>query len=246
MNRRCAVVTGAGQGIGHAIARRLASEGWRVWCVDIAEHRLNDTVEGLCASGGDAVAQACDISRTEAIDELWRRIDADRPNVSALINNAGIFPRSTALQLTEADWTRTLAVNLSGSFFMAQRAAGRFVDDGGGRVISIASGQAYRPGPGSAAYAASKAGLVNLSRALAEEWGPLGIRVNTVVPGLTDTAQPRAVRGDEDFRKAAARTPLRRLGTPEDVAGVVSFLLSDDASHITGQAIAVNGGRVMV
>lgn len=171
MNRRCALITGAAQGMGRAIAGGWRGRAGGVWCVDIAERQLNDTVEVLRASGSDAVAQVCDISRTEAIDQLWRRIDVDRPNVSALINNAGIFPRAAALELTEADGARTLAVNLSGSFFMAQHAAGRFVEDGGGRVISIASGQAYHPGPGGAAHAASKAGLVNLARVLAEEWG---------------------------------------------------------------------------
>lgn len=167
--------------------------------------------------------------------------------MTALVNNAGIFARDAALDVTPEDWHRVISINLSGAFFMAQEAARRLVaGNSTGVIVNVASGQAYRPAPRGVAYAASKAGLVNLTRALAAEWGPVGIRVNTVVPGLTDTAQPRAVKSDADFAAAAEATPLRRLSTPDDIAAMVSFLLSADAAGITGQAFAVNGGRVMI
>lgn len=241
------MVTGAAQGIGRAIAARQASSGRRVWCVDLDEAALDGTVAELRATGANVRSAVCDVGSADAVRDAWSRIDAEGDHVTDLVNNAGIFRREAALDVQPQDWDRVLSVNLTGAFFMAQHAARRlFQRSGPGAIVSVASGQAYRPAPRGAAYAASKAGLVNLTRALAAEWGPLGIRVNTVVPGLTDTAQPRAVKGDADFVLAAQSTPLGRLSTPADVAGVVAFLLSEDAASITGQAYAVNGGRVML
>jgi NAD(P)-dependent dehydrogenase (short-subunit alcohol dehydrogenase family) len=241
------VVTGAAQGIGRAIAARLALCGRPVWCLDVDRRGVEATAADLRAEGGDVQAVCCDVGDSSAVVDAWRHLDEHDARVTALVNNAGIFHRGPALDVTPESWDRVLAVNLSGAFRMAQEAARRLVDRGEpGAIVSVASGQAYRPAPRGAAYAASKAGLVNLTRALAAEWGPLGIRVNTVVPGLTDTAQPRAEKNDEDFAAAAATTPLRRLSRPEDVAATVAFLLSPDASAVTGQALAVNAGRVML
>jgi NAD(P)-dependent dehydrogenase (short-subunit alcohol dehydrogenase family) len=242
------VVTGAAQGIGLGIASRLVAEGWHVWCVDVDEPRLVETARSLREAGAGAVTTAvCDLSSAQAITDLWSTIDRDGRPVHALINNAGIFRRGPAMETTLEDWTAVLSVNLTAGFLMSQQAARRMLAaTTGGSIVSLASGQAYRPNAHGVAYAVSKAGVVNMTRALAAEWGPLGIRVNTVVPGLTDTAQPRATKTDPDFEAAAATVPLRRLGTPADIAGMVSFLLSNDASHITGQSFAVNGGRLML
>ena len=247
MTANAVLVTGAAQGIGRAIAARQARSGRRVWCVDVDAAVLDRTVTELRAGGADVRGVVCDVGDPGAVSQAWSRIDAEGDEVTDLVNNAGIFRREAALDVQPEDWHRVLSVNLTGAFLMAQQAARRLVQRGSaGAIVSVASGQAFRPASRGAAYAASKAGLVNLTRALASEWGPLGIRVNTVVPGLTDTAQPRAVKGNADFVLAAQSTPLRRLSTPEDVAGVVAFLLSDDAASVTGQAYAVNGGRVML
>ena len=247
MSRPGVVVTGSARGIGRGIAERLARDGRRVWCLDVDETRLTAVVEGLRREGLDVESVLCDVGDIDAIHRAWDEIRTRDGCVAALVNDAGIFSRVPALEVTAEDWDRVLTVNLRGAFFMAQYAARLMVASGtGGTVLSVASGQAFRPSSVGVSYAASKAALVNLTRALATEWGPLGIRVNTVVPGLTDTAQPRAVKGDADFVRAAAATPLRRLGTPADVAALVTFLLSDEAAYVTGQAFAVNGGRVML
>ncbi|HEX5121239.1 MAG TPA: SDR family NAD(P)-dependent oxidoreductase [Pseudonocardiaceae bacterium] len=242
-----AVVTGAAQGIGQAIATRLLQRGGTVWCVDNDVDRLATTVRQLSSGPGFPIAHSCDVGDADAVAGLWRDIDTAGDMVTALVNNAGIFPRSTALATSVDEWNRVLAVNLTGGFLMARHLARRLIErDQRGSVVSVTSGQAYQPHDRAPAYAATKAALANLSRSLAYEWGPFGIRVNTVVPGLTDTAQSRATKRDEDYVAAAATVPMRRIGTPEDVAAAVAFLLSTDAAHITGHALAVNGGRLML
>ena len=182
------------------------------------------TAADLRTAGGRAESLTCDVADAAGVAAAWQRLDEQGVRVAALVNNAAIIHRAPALDVAAEAWDRVLAVNLSGAFRMAQEAARRMIARGEeGSIVSIASGQAYRPAAGAVSYAASKGGLVNLGRALAAEWSPLGIRVNTVVPGLTDTAQPRQVKDDADFAAAAAATPLRRLSTPEDVAAMVAF-----------------------
>jgi len=246
MTKRSAVVTGAAQGIGRAIAARLA-EQMPVWCIDADTATLQTTVTELGRTGADVRALPCDVSDHEQIRAAWSYIDADDSVVDRLVNNAGIFPRTAALDIEPDEWDRVMDVNLAGSFFMAQHAVRRLVNhDLPGAIVGLGSGQAFAPVPRTAHYSASKAAIVNLTRVLAAEWGPLRVRVNTVVPGLIDTAMPRAVIGDGDISEYAAGFPLRRVGTPDDIASAVLFLLSDAASYITGQALHVNGGSLML
>lgn len=241
----CAVVTGAGQGIGAGVATRLAADGWHVWCVDLVLENAQAVAARIVAAGGLASAIECDLADPAAVDSVWTAIDGTGAVVTGLVNNAAIFPRSPAIDIELEEWSRVLAVNLTGGFLMDQAFARRLAGEKGA-IVHIASGQAFRPGPLGAHYAASKAATVNLTRALAAEWGPSGIRVNTVVPGVVDTAQPRAVMGDAEFRQHASVNPLRRLAEPGDIAAAVAFLLSPGAAFINGQSLAVNGGAMML
>lgn len=236
MSEGTVVVTGAVQGLGAAISERLRTDGWDVIGVDVAP---DQTSRGATRS--------CDVGDPAQVDSLWRDLDQAGIAADCLVNNAGVFRRERALETRVEDWDRVLAVNLRGAFLMAQHFTRRCVTRGfAGAIVNVSSGQAYRPTSTGVAYAASKAGLSNLTRALAQEWGPLGVRVNAVVPGLTDTAQPRATKNDADFARAAATNPLRRLSEPADIAAAVRFLLSAEAAAITGQALAVNAGRLMI
>ena len=242
---RVAVVTGGAQGLGLGIARRLVRDGYRVAIIDIQPH--------LPAAAEDALGPAnrwrffsgdvADESRLRAIE---RAITGDWGAIDGLVNNAGIFPRHDSASQPLAEWERVLRVNLTGSFLCAQVFSQSMRRHGRGAIVNTASGRAFHGAARGAAYAASKAGIIGLTRSLAVEWGPLGIRVNCVVPGLADTAQPRQELSEEQMEAAARTIPLRRIGQPADVAAAVAFLLSDDAAYITGQCLGVNGGAVLI
>lgn len=237
------MVTGAAQGIGAAIATRLARDGWHVWCVDVSDD-VDSTAKTILAASGSASVAQCELDDANDVRALWQTVaEADGP-VSGLVNNAGIFPRSPADEITLEEWGHVLGVNLTGTFLMCQSFARQARI--GGAIVNTGSGQAFRPTPLGAHYAASKAGVVNLGRALAAEWGSRGIRVNTVIPGLVDTAQSRLALGDDQFNEHAELNPMGRLATPDDVSAAVAMMLSPDAGFINGQVLAVNGGAIML
>jgi 3-oxoacyl-[acyl-carrier protein] reductase len=166
--------------------------------------------------------------------------------IDILVNNAGIFPRVDFLTMREAQWDTVLSVNLKGSFLCTQAAARHMVQQGrGGAIMNLASGAAFRGSPRGVHYVSSKAGIVGLTRATAQELAPYRIRVNAIAPGLTDTAQPRYGMAEDELQEAALHIPLGRIASPEDIARLAVFLASDDASHITGQTIHVNGGQFL-
>jgi NAD(P)-dependent dehydrogenase (short-subunit alcohol dehydrogenase family) len=240
------IVTGAAQGIGRAVALRLAVPHTHLAVWDIRADGAEETAR-LCRDRG-AIARAgvvdmADAGRVEAAVAEFEQ-ESGRPD--GLVNNAGIFPRARALDMDLSEWERVLRVNLTGTFVCARAVAARMKEAGRGAIVNMASGRALAGAANGAHYAASKGGIIALTKSLAHDWAGYGIRVNCVIPGITDTAQPRIEMGDNELYAMGARIPLGRIGQPEDIAAAVAFLLSDDAGYMTGQSIAVNGGAIMI
>jgi 3-oxoacyl-[acyl-carrier protein] reductase len=237
--RGCAVVTGGSRGIGSMIARSLAEEGWPV----AINYRSDDDAAGAVvnevrASGGTAIAFAADISRSEAVDEMFAALEEQFDHVSVLINNAGIISDALCPRISETAWRDVINTNLTGAFLTCRRAVMPMVRSRFGRIVNIASivGPSVA-NPGQANYAASKAGLVALTRTIAREVAHRGVTANAVAPGLIDTEL--SAPNSERFVQGV---PARRRGTPEEVAACVRFLASAEASYVTGTTLTVDGG----
>jgi len=246
---RCAekivLVTGAQRGIGRAIALRFAAAG-----ADVALNYLDDKAAAESAAkeitglGRRAVTIAADISRPEEARRLVADAERALGVVDVLVNNAGIFPRAPFLELTEDTWDAVLDTNLKATFVCSQEAARRLVAaDRPGAIINLSSGAPYRGSMRATAYMASKLGIVGLTRGMARELAPHGIRVNAVAPGVTNTAMPRLGNTEEGLAALARSNPTGRLAEPEDIADVIVFLATDAARHLVGQLIHVNGGE---
>ena len=236
---KTAVVTGAGGGIGQALARAFAAEGARVVLLDRDEERTAPLVAEL---GHGAFTLACDLSKAGEIAAAAERVDA-AGGADILVNNAGILRPGPLESVSEADWSAMLAVNLTGYLAAAQAFGKGMMARGGGALVHVASIAGSHPQPASGAYSASKAAILMLSRQLAYEWGPKGIRSNTVSPGLVRTPLSEPFYRDEAVKaKREAMVPMRRIATPQDMADAALFLASNRASYISGQDIVVDGG----
>jgi NAD(P)-dependent dehydrogenase (short-subunit alcohol dehydrogenase family) len=247
---RTAIVTGVGapRGIGRVVARRLASEGWSLALIDIDEFGVNQFKRELQTEGfDDVVAIPTDISSADSVDAAFAIIDEELPAVVGLVNLAGIPCPTALLDLSIEEWNRVLAVNATGSFLMLKAAAQRMVTTGVGRIVNTSSITAFDGGGtfSKGAYAAAKAAVLGLSRGGARELGKFGITVNTVAPGPIDTDIMGGTLTDERKAGMAADIPMGRVGRPEDVAAVVSFLLSEEAGYISGATYQVDGGKYM-
>jgi len=241
------LVTGAGRGIGRAIARGFAAAGARVAVNDLTPDNLDRTVAEIRAAGGVAELFLADVANKMAVQTMIDAVHDVFGAIHVLINNAGVEPHASLLTFDEWDWDRTLAVNLKGPFLMMQSVGRLMVEQGGGAIVNVASiaGRAHGL-KDRAAYVASKTGLIGLTREAARELAAYNIRVNAVCPGVIETEMTAALRQDEAMMaRWLSDIPQARLGHPDDVIPLVLFLCSPAAAYLTGQAINVDGGKVM-
>ncbi len=240
-----AIVTGAGRGIGHAIALRLASEGARVASVSRTEANARKTADEINATRADAARPyAVDVSDHPSVQMIGARILEEFGRVDILINNAGVTRDGLSMRMSVDDWDTVLNTNLKGAFNFVQAIQRPMLKQRSGRIINISSISGLIGNAGQANYAASKAGLIGLTKSLAREVASRGITVNAVAPGLIETDMT-AVLSDEIRKSILGKIPLGAFGQPEDIASMVAFLASAEANYITGQVLAVDGGMVM-
>ncbi len=240
-----AVVTGAGRGIGHAIAVRLAKEGARVASVSRTEANAQKTADEINATRADAAkAYAVDVADQAAVQKSAAQIFEDFGRVDILVNNAGVTRDGLSMRMSMEDWDTVLNTNLKGAFNFIQALMRPMIKQRSGRIINISSIAGLIGNAGQANYAASKAGLIGLTKTIARELASRGITVNAVAPGLIETDMT-TVLSEEIRQNILKNVPLGKLGEPEDIAGAVAYLSSAEAKYITGQVLTVDGGMVM-
>ncbi len=246
LREKIAVVTGGAQGIGRAVALGLAREGANIVVADLQAEKAKAVAEEARAAGVESLAVETDVSKENSVKNLAEQTLNRFGHVDILVNDAGIFPQARVVEMAEEDWDRVIDVNLGGNFLCCRAFVPSMRARKSGRVISIASGIAHTGAIGGAHYAASKAGIVAFIKALARELGPDGITANAICPNIIDTELPRDHRSPAEMQERLRRNPLGHAMEPEDLVGTILFLASDAAAYITGQAVNVNCGTVMV
>lgn len=244
---KVALITGSRRGMGKTHAEALAKQGAKVVITDIDAGECEPVVAGIKEAGGEAVCYKLNVTDAAEVDSVIADVVRVFGRLDILVNNAGIYAPKPALELTEAEWDKTIAINLKGEFLCAQRAAKEMAKQKWGRIIniaSIASGQVGVGIAGGAHYTASKGGIIGMSETLAVEWAPLGINVNVIAPGAIDTPMTSAGNMSKEMLEAflTAKIPMKRIGRPEEVSAMVVFLASDEASYVTGATFYVDGG----
>ena len=243
--RRTAIVTGGASGIGLAICTRLAADGAAVAVFDMNGPGAEEAAAKIVAAGGQAIGFKVDISTRREVEAAVAEVASCLGTPAVLVNNAGAVGFDSFLDITRAEWDRMIAVNMTGTFNCCQVVIPLMLEQGWGRIVNISSSSTHSGTRRQAHYVAAKSGVNGLTKCLALEFGPAGITVNAIPPGFVDTPGLRRAGADGSLSidKALATTPVGRPGRPEDIAATCAFLVSDEASYITGQIIGVNGGR---
>ncbi len=242
---RVAVVTGAASGIGLAVGQRLATIGHRVALMDLDGDTVSRAADDMGRAGSEAMGVKVDVTDRAVVDDAMTKVRSEFGPIEIIVTSAGFDESGSFTDITTEAWERMLAVNLTGTFHCLQAAIPDMLAAQWGRIVTISSSSAQSGAARMAHYVASKGGVIGLTKALAIEYAPNGITVNTIPPGFIDTPMARRAeaRGDlPSIDAVAARTPVRRAGTPEDIAAACAFLCSEEAGYITGQLLGVNGG----
>jgi 2-hydroxycyclohexanecarboxyl-CoA dehydrogenase len=246
--KRTAVVTGGASGIGLAICRHLAQRGDRVGVLDVNGEGAQRAAEDLRAAGAGAAASAVDVSHRASVDEALTKVRSELGPIDIMVTSAGVSPFESFTDITLEEWDRVINVNLTGTFHCLQAAIPDMLAAGWGRIVTISSSAGQTGPPRLAHYAASKGGVIALTKTVAREYGRSGITANTIPPYFVETPMSRQAREAGDLASAETvlpSIPVGRPGTVDDIAAACAFLCSDEASYVTGQVIGVNGGAVV-
>lgn len=243
LDGRVAVVVGGGGGLGRAIARGLAEAGAAVAVADVAGERAGAAADAIAAGGGRAVAIETDVTSRPSLERLAAEAELRLGPADVLVNSAGVTRRGPAADFAEADWDRIVAVNLTGVFAACQVFGRGMIARGRGSIVSLASIAGHIGLPGTVPYCATKGGVVMLTRALAVEWAPHGVRVNAIAPSWFETDMGDMIHREPDYAaRAMSRVPLARMGQPDELIGAAVYLAADASAMVTGHVLAVDGG----
>lgn len=245
LKNKIAVITGGAQGIGRAIALAMAREGAKIVVGDLQSEKANAVAGEVKELGSEALGVRVDVADETSVNQLAKATFAAFGQVDILVNDAGVYLKSFVVDMTEADWDRTLDINLGGNFLCCRAFVPAMRAQKSGRIICMASGIGHYGMKQFSHYAASKAAIIGFVKSLARELGPDGITVNAICPGSANTAMPRGHRSEEEVMQRLHSTPLPHVLEPEDIAGPVLFLASDAAAYVTGQSYNINCGTYM-
>jgi 3-oxoacyl-[acyl-carrier protein] reductase len=245
LKNKVAVITGGAQGIGRAIALGMAREGAKIVVADLQSEKACSVADEVKMLGGESLGFEVNVADESSVKRLAESTFAGFGRIDILVNDAGIYLKSSVVDMSEADWDRTLDINLGGNFLCCRAFVPAMREQKSGRIMSMASGIGHYGMKQFSHYAASKAAIIGFVKSLARELGPDGITVNAICPGSANTAMPRGHRSEEDVMQRLHSTPLPHVLEPEDIAGPILFLASDAAAYITGQSYNINCGTYM-
>jgi len=245
LTNKVAIITGASQGIGKGMAETFSKAGAHIACVSRNKDNLKSVADSLIKNGGVASFYTCDVSSLDAFQNTIKEIAENHGSVDILVNNAGVCKDKLIMRMSEDDWNKVININLNGAFNGIKAVSQIMIKQRAGRIINISSIVGLIGNPGQANYAASKAGLIGLSKSAAKELAPRGITVNAIAPGYIATDMTDQIT-DQAKESLITKIPLGRIGSPSDIAASALFLASDEAGYITGQTLTVDGGMVMI